>query len=313
MGSEDFSKLLVANTASNSLTCIDILNGHKSIEFKYSDMISPNIRSKIDEKTFNIGTHQIFNSSISNIIYTVNSYSNSIFKIDISSKQILDVVYVGCCPNHIELYKGNIYVTNSDSNSISIIEEKDFDLITNIPVGEKPHDLKIDRLRDKLYIANSNGYSITIIDLLNNKDERILMDIHPLHFYILDENMFILSCQCNGERKSSISLFNLDSKKVFRRIYIDESLLDMTVLVERNIIFTTNAGDGCLYKIDYENQEIIDKINIGGMPNNVLWDKNKLLYITNSLDDCVVVFDINESKIVKQIPVGKDPNGLIFI
>lgn len=313
MGSECFSKLLVANTASNSLTCIDLLNNYKSIELKYIDMICPNIKGKIDEKIFNIGTHQIFNSSLSNIIYTVNSYSNSIFKIDILSKKILDLVYVGCCPNHLEVYKGNIYVTNSDSNSVSIVDEKDFNLVTNIPVGEKPHDLKVDKLRDKIYIANSNGYSITIIDLLNKSDERILMDIHPLHFYMLDENMFILSCQCNGERKSSISLFNLDKKKVFRRIYIEDAILDMTVLLEKNIIFTTNAGDGCLYKIDYEKQKIVDKINIGGMPNNILWDQNNLLYISNAQNNCILLFDINENRIIREIPVGKEPNGLIFI
>ncbi|MBS4535938.1 YncE family protein [Clostridium sp. D2Q-14] len=313
MGSGDFSKLLVANTASNSLTYIDLTQDYKSIELKYSDMISPNIKNKVNEKIFNIGTHQIFNSSIANVIYTVNSFSNSIFKIDVSSKKILDIVYVGCSPNHMEIYKENIYVTNGDSNSISIIDEENFNLIKNIPVGGKPHDLKIDRLRDKIYIANSNGYSITILDLLNNTDERILMDIHPLHFYMLDENMFILSCHCDELNKSSISLFNLDNKKVFRRIYIDDSILDMTVLLDKNIIYTTNAGNGCLYKIDYEKQKIIDKIDIGGMPNNILWDKDNLLYISDIVKNAVILFDINKDKVVREILVGREPNGLLFI
>lgn len=313
MGSEDDQILLVANTASNSLTYIDINNNYSSTEIKYEDMLSSYVKNKINEKTLNIGTHQIFKSLSSNSIYTVNSYGNNIFKINIAKKEIEDIVYVGSYPSHIDIYNGNIYVTNSDSNSISIIDEKNFTLTKNIPVGEKPHDIKVDKLRNKIYIANSNGYSVTIIDVLNNEDERVLIDIHPLHFYILDENMFILACQSNGMEKSSISLFNLDKKRVFRKIYIDDSILDMSVLLSRNIIFTTNAGDGYLYKIDFERKEILDKIFIGGMPNNILWDKKNKLYISNTLKNIVSVFDINKNKIIKDIPVGNEPNGLILV
>lgn len=306
-------KIVVSNSGDNSITIIDLENNFKTSKINYCDMINENNKNKIDCNIYNSRTHSIFKGSESNIMYTINPYTNNIFKIDIDKKEILDLVYVGSSPSHIEIYNRCIYVTNSDSNSISVIEEENFDLIETIAVGEKPHDLKIDKLRKKLFVANSNEYSISIIDLVKDDIEKIFLDINPLHLHILNQNMFILSCGSYGEMKSSISLFNLEDKKVFRKIFIEETLLDMVVIKDLNIVFTTNGGDGFLYKIDYITQKIIDKIYIGGMPNDILWDNNSILYISDSTKDCLFLFDIYKNQIVRKIPVGKEPNGLIFI
>ncbi|NBI05423.1 YncE family protein [Senegalia massiliensis] len=304
-------KIIVSSSGENSLNIIEPNKDFKISKINYTDMCFDKIKYKIDDKVFNYRTHSIFKNSKPNIIYLVNYYGNNILKIDISKREIIDLVYVGCCPSHIAISDEYIYITNSDSNSISIVDIEEFNLIKNISVGEKPHDIKIDKQNNKLYIANSNEYTISVIDLNQDKDEKIYIDILPLHFHILDENMLILSCECEN-MKSSISFLNLKNQKVSKRIFIEETLLDMVILKDKNIIFSTNGGDGFLYKINYITDSI-DKIYLGGMPNDILWDGDNILYITDLVKNSLLVFDINKNSIVNQIYVGKEPNGLIFL
>lgn len=306
------NKLLVANTGSDSLTVIDLKNYDTNTFQLYS------MKEKYDNissyrKTPKIGTHQLAVGSNPDIIYSVNSYDNSVFKIDIVNKRVEDVVYVGCYPTHIQIVNGQIYVTNSDSNSVSIIDEKEFVLIENIPVGEKPHDIKVDRSSNKIYVANSNGYSINVIHLDKAKEDKIKLDIHPLHLYLSSKKMYILSPQTNGMENSCISIFDLEKREIIQRIFIDDVIVDMATVIVKDILFTTNVSDGNLYKLDFEKNETINKYYLGGMPNNILWDEQDKLYITDIQKNIVNVFDYKGSNITNSIKVGFEPNGLIFI
>ena len=105
---------------------------------------------------------------------------------------------VGKYPTCIRYYKSNLYIVNSDSNSVSVVEESSFSLLENIPVGEKPIDIEVDEKNDKLYIANGNGFSIDVIDLNGKGKERIKLVDNPVKLIIDDGIMYILSNVNNG-------------------------------------------------------------------------------------------------------------------
>jgi len=303
------NKLIVANTGSDSISIIDIENYSLLETIHFSESV------KIKDKTTStgpyVGPHHICFKE-NNIIYSANSYNNSVYKINIDSKEIEDIVFVGSFPSHIVFHNGLIFVTNSDSNSISVIEEKGFNVIENIPAGERPHDIKVDKANNRLYISNNNGYSVDMIDLTLNIEKKINLKYNPVHIVVEDDIMFVLSPPSNGLVDSRLVVYSLDKEETIEEIYVSGVIVDMVTLEDKETAFLTNVEDGNLYEIDLLKYKIKSVYNIGGMPNNIIKKKDEL-FISDALYNRVVVFNHIQCRIVCSIDVGIEPNGLILI
>lgn len=287
--------LLVSNAGSDSISIIDLEKDVKVAQVCIGDK--------------HIGPHDIVRKD-KNIIYSVNSYNNSIYKINLKKKQVEERVFVGKHPTHMQVVNGDIYVVNSDSNTVTIIDEDEFNVVGSISVGEKPHDIKADK-NNTIYVTNHNGLSISTIDLEKNIESNISLDSNPFHLVMADKYMFILCHRLNGNTNSKIKVMNLDNKKIEKSIDIDGVIVDMVRMDKEDIIYVTNAHDGCLYKIDFNNEKILDKYKLGGMPNNIVYNKEKL-YITDVLNNKIVVFNYKKKEIISRIDVGLEPSGIIF-
>lgn len=304
------NKLVVANTGSDSLSIINI-DTYSLLDTIFLCELAKLKKCKISSNGPYIGPHHIcFNND--NIVYSANSYDNSVYKINIKSKQIEDMVYVGSFPSHLVLHDGHIYVTNSDSNSISVIEEKEFNVIENIPVGERPHDIKIDKSNNRLYISNNNGYSVHMIDLKLNTDKRIRLKYNPVHIVIDENKLLILSPPSNGMINSKLVFYSLVEEKICKEINVNGVIVDLIIIGEEKLAYVTNVEDGNLYEIDLDEYKINSTYFMGGMPNKLVRRKNEL-YISDALNNRVAIFNLKQKKVICEIKVGIEPNGLIIV
>ncbi|WIV11443.1 YncE family protein [Proteiniborus sp. MB09-C3] len=303
------NKLIVANTGSDSISIINI-DTYSLLDTIY---LSESMKIK-DKETSNgpyVGPHHICFKE-DNIIYSANSYNNSVYKINITFKKTEDMVFVGSFPSHLVRHNGLIYVTNSDSNSISVIEESAFNVIENIPAGERPHDIKVDKINNRLFISNNNGYSIDIIDLSQNTERKIKLKYNPVHVAIDDDIMFVLSPPSNGMVDSKLIIYSLKEEKEIKVIDVQGVIVDMVITEDKKTAYVTNVEDGYLYEVDLFEYKIRSAYNIGGMPNNII-KKNDELFISDALNNRVVIFNYPKSKIICSLNVGIEPNGLIII
>lgn len=298
---ESQDKLAVVNTGSDTITIIDFKNCYEC-ETIFLCSNQPYL-----------GPHQIIKNKEGNIVYSANSYANNIFKIDLNMKQVEDALVVGSFPSHIDRLDNFLLVTNSDSNSISVIDEDAFEIIENISVGEKPHDIKVDSRTKKVYVANSNNNSINIIDIYSNNIEEIKLPYKPLHLVVEANRLYVLCPLNNGMINSKILILDIDNRKIIRNIDVDGVIIDMVIMEDEKNIYTTNIEDGCLYKIDISCKSSIEKYYIGGMPSKLLCNKKNNIFITNILNNTLIVFDNVKKEIVKRIKIGKEPNGLLFL
>ena len=299
-----FEKLAVVNTGSDSISIIDINNG-----FEFQTVF-------LSESQPYLGPHQIISNKKGDILYSANSYDNSVYKININQKKTVDNIIVGSFPSHIDRMDNYLIVTNSDSNSISIIDEEAFELLENIPVGEKPHDIKIHNTTKNIFVTNSNDYTIDVLTLCDKKiekNDKIKLQYKPLHLSIGVESIYILCPLNNGMINSKILELNVNTGKFERTIDIDGVINDMVIVEDKEVMYITNIEDGFLYEIDIEYGNIQDKFYLGGMPNTLIGDNGKLLFITNISNDNLIIFDHLEKTIVKRIKIGEEPNGILLI
>lgn len=305
--------LLIANMGSDSLSIMDLATKRITDTIFLKPLLNIYRNKLVNINGSHVGPYKIAKSGhYKYIIYIVNTYHDSIFKIDIKKKVIEDIVYVGCSPCHIDKSDEFLFVTNSDSNSVSIIDEETFKLVEDIPVSDKPHDIKLDKKNGNLYIASTGSSSIEIINIKNHNNKSIKLDCNPLHLFLYSNQLFILGNKGNGIYESSFQVLDVIEMKVKDNIQIEGVISGLEILNE-NTIFVTNMENGYLYRLNIEDNKIEKKYHLGGMPNTLLLDNcNELLYITNTLDSKVIIFDYNKEKVIKKVEVGKEPSGMIL-
>lgn len=304
-------KAIVANTGEDTLSFIDLIDRKvmETIDLKKIINNKEDNRFLIDNSL--IGPHDMIYSN-EGYLYCTNVYSNSIFKMDMRNKKIIDVLYVGSFPTCIKSFQGKIFVANSDSNSISIISEKTFSLIESIPVGEKPIDMEVDREHMKLYIANSNSHNISIIDLIESGNRVVKLDHNPIKIILEDEYIYILSIVNNGIcNKSNISIMDRKTYRTQESIDFSGIFNTMLKINGSEIIFITGIGDGYLYRMDMKRGSVLSKTYLKGMPNKLEWDGDSIILITNISTNILTLFDMNTNKIIDNIEVGEEPNGIL--
>jgi YVTN family beta-propeller protein len=295
------NKIITGNIGDDTISIIDLEDLDKIENISIKDLMKTNRRVGPWDMTLNRNGE----------LLVLNSYDESLIILDISQKLIKEKIALGRFPICIKIYDKKIYILNCDSNSLSILDESTLHLVEEIYLGEKPSDLQIDSMSLKAYIANTNGNSISIINLLDNSVEVQSINSQPIRIFIKNGKIYILSYINNGVMNfSSISVLDLYSKELrdykIKGIYID------FVMVDDNNFLLSNPEDGYLYNFNLENKSLTKRLLIGGMPNKIIKDNN-YIYLTDLLNDLVLIIDLDKDSIVKKIKVGKEPQGLILL
>lgn len=128
-----------------------------------------------------------------------------------------------------------VYVTNEDSNNVSVINRQTDSVVATVLVGKGPKGIAASSLKErpKVYVVNSESNSISIIDPTTNKIE---IEI-PIRF---------------GRKPEAITVAKISP--------------------ERELIFVTNYGSDNVSVIDSLSYQEIDKINVGSGPIAVATD-----------------------------------------
>ena len=63
----------------------------------------------------------------------------------------------------------NIYVANSGSNTVSLLDGENDKLIANLTVGSNPFSVAVNPVTDLVYVANNGDNTTSVIDGKTNK------------------------------------------------------------------------------------------------------------------------------------------------
>lgn len=171
-----------------------------------------------------------------------------------------------------------IYVTNEDSNNVSVINRQLGEVVATIMVGERPKGIALGPSRERIYVANSGSNTISIIDPTTNKVEYNI----PIRFGRGPEGIAI------GELspgKELLFVTNYDSNTV--------SVLDTTTYQEAERI---EVGNGPIAVAVDPPIEALSRATFGFEKLNTLRDyRQKYLnaYVANINSNTVSILKIN--------------------
>ncbi|MDD2495892.1 MAG: hypothetical protein PHE29_11950 [Tissierellia bacterium] len=252
--------------------------------------------------------HSIFYSD--NVVYMVDSFNNKVIKFDFASNSCSDVT-VGRDPRHLCLNKDNIYVTNFESDNISVIDNNSFTLAGSIPAGIKPHDIKYYHKDNNLYVSCYEENQIIQLNPHSGETKCLETDGKPMHIFV-DDILIAMTYYANGNIYSKINFLNFETNNIEDIIKIKGLASDIEYDYVHKLLYVINIEDKSIYIIDAIKRKIIKKIQLGGYPESLTVGENYLL-VTNSKKKLITLIDIETLTIYKNIELEFTPDCIKII
>ncbi|MFJ8918970.1 40-residue YVTN family beta-propeller repeat-containing protein [Streptomyces sp. LamerLS-316] len=209
-------------------------------------------------------------------------------------------------------FPSRVYVPNTNSNTVSVIDPATYKVVETIPVGNQPQHVVPSWDLKTLWVNNDLGDSLTAIDPATGKAGRTLDVSDPYNLYFTP----------NG--KYAVVMASMDRELVFR----DPQTMKVAKTVPVNCAGVNHADfsadgryfivscefSGELLKVDTEKMEVIGEQKLpkeGAMPQDVkLSPDGSAFYIADMMADGMWVLDGKAFTTPKLLPTGKGAHGL---
>jgi YVTN family beta-propeller protein len=299
------NKIVVANTQEDSLSFIDPKKKAEVYCIQLQDGAGPCGLAKIQDT--------------SNLII-VQSNDNSLACINLEKGSLEKVFFVGCCPSFIAVsHKTHeIYVTNADSDSISIVHNREnLKLVGQIPVGSMPQGIDCHPWLPLIAVANMNSHDIWFIETEKyNIINRVQVDDYPsqLKFSRNGKRLYV-GCYFNEFKKDGrLILIDLHGYGIIYEMIVGCIPLQMVETRDGKYLLIASTGTGRLEIVDCDSRSIINEIEIGSMVYGVALDaQERYAYVTNMDEGTVSMIDWKKGNKVADIKVGKEPRGIVCL
>ncbi|MBI3754383.1 MAG: hypothetical protein HY266_10160 [Deltaproteobacteria bacterium] len=168
-----------------------------------------------------------------------------------------------------------LFISNSASNYISVIDRSLERVIGAVTVGDRPMGMVLNATKDRLYVVNSGSRTISIID--------------TTQFFVLDTIQLTA-----GIEPTDIAIIPDDKNSIEGKLYITNRLSnDVTV------VSTTT-------------KRVVTTIAVGTYPSAIAADTvRKEIYVTNKLSNNMSIISAMDNSLVANIAVDNRPMGIV--
>lgn len=244
-----------------------------------------------------------------NILYIPSSSDGVLYILDLDTENIIETVSIGGNLSQIGLCKGEIFVSNEDSNSIYILEQSTLNPIGVISVDEIPHGFDFNREENKLYVPCIN--SIICIDTTTKSiKNKVNTDFKAWHIKSDIKKKELYISTLDGK------LIILDENKMSIRKIIENFILPVQVCFNysQNKIYIADLGYQNIIILDYVTGDYIGCIDINGNPQGLEISKDeKILLVSDTKKNSIKIFDTSNNKLIKEVKVGKEPTTILCL
>lgn len=268
--------------------------------------------SELHESAFDPSAKYLFVTRTSEDENGKDKYT--IYKLDAKTLDVLakNDLEEGYAANGIAVdNKGQVWVTNTNDETISVYRQSDLTHIKTFDVSfNKPEGIVIDNKNNLAYVGGEGG-QIAVLDI--NQEYPIgtieldgFTDVASLSY---DEQTNQLIATSGDSDKPQVAKVDLaHGKKVDRyEIKGDKDVLGAAYdPVSKNIFVAT--GESVVTVINSETGKVVTTIETGAGTLDVRYNpKDKRVYVVNSKDKSLSVIDPASNKAVAKLDVGDDP------
>ncbi len=204
-----------------------------------------------------------------------------------------------------------IYVPNSGSNSVDVIDPRTFRIIGHFKVGRQPQHVVPSWDLKKLWVLNDLGDSLTHIDPRTGRKLETIRVLDPYNMYYTPDGQYAIVV---AERLKRLDLYDAQTMKLKHSIPVDCRGIDhIDFTASGRYMVASCEFSSELVKMDVESMKVMGKLplNQGGMPQDVKTSPDgQVMYVADMMADGVYIIDPHKFERLDFLPTGKGAHGL---
>jgi YVTN family beta-propeller protein len=206
-----------------------------------------------------------------------------------------------------------VYVPNSQSATVDVIDPERYKVIDHFPVGLLPQHVVPSYDLRTLYVTNDVGNSLTAIDPRTGKPERTIPVDDPYNLYFTPGGRYAIVV---AERLHRLDFRDAHSFILRRSLVLPCAGVDhMDFSADGRFLLASCEFSGQLVKVDVARERIVGTLDLpdgrGGEPQDVRISPNgRLFYVADLAAHGVWMVSGGRLKVVGFIRTGADPHGL---
>ncbi|WP_409496053.1 YncE family protein [Amycolatopsis sp. cmx-11-12] len=150
------ARVFVSNAESNTITVMSNLTAK-----------DPSI-AELDENTAGLKPSSLAASADGKVLYVSSGSDNEVRRLTYTSNNpapLSATVEVGSAPNGLALVNDVLYVTNGESNDVSVLNVKTLTVRATVEVGVRPNSVTTTAKGDKVFVTNHDSNTLSIISV----------------------------------------------------------------------------------------------------------------------------------------------------
>lgn len=210
------------------------------------------------------------------------------------------------------------FVTNSFSETLSVIDMKEERLVANHPTGKAPVNPTFNRDWTKLYFSNVEDGTLTIVD---GKSGDITGTIpaggsHPSGLRFLPDGKHLIVSYIGDKptEQGALGKMNLDTGKMVWKIPVQAQSERFDITPDGKRAYVANLIGQTISVVDLDKGEVVDTIaSPERYPFNVLVSpRGDRVFVGATLGKSIMEIDTKSNSVVKTIETAPGPNGMTF-
>ena len=201
------------------------------------------------------------------------------------------------------------YITNAESNNVSVIDTTTNKVTATIPVGSNPMGVAISPDGTKVYVVNAHSNDVSIIDTATNiVIATVPVGSSPKGVAVSSngKKVYVVNAQSND-----ISIIGTVNNTVTATVNAGKSPVGVAVSPNEKKVYVTNEGDNTVSVVDTSTKAVTATVPVGNGPKEVaVTPDGTKVYVVNYGSGSVSVIDTATKSVTETVKIGRVPWGV---
>jgi YVTN family beta-propeller protein len=186
---------------------------------------------------------------------------------------------------------GRVYVANFDSNSVSVISDRNQTVIASIPVGSNPVSVALDPSSGTVWVTDYDSNSVTVIsDASDAVVQNISVGSHP---WGIDYDSALRAMFISNQGSNTVSIVSDTNYSVFGTVSVGSEPDALAYDPASGLVLVANSGNGTVSAIADSSLSVEYTCSVGSGPLGVAYDwGSDTTFVSDEQSDQVSVLTV---------------------
>ncbi|MBV8236174.1 MAG: YncE family protein [Acidimicrobiia bacterium] len=224
-------------------------------------------------------------------------------------------IYAADRPGHLSPavagFPSLVYVPNSESNTVDVIDPSTYKVVSHFAVGRLPQHVVPSYDLKTLWVTNDLGNSLTAIDPATGKPGRTVPVEDPYNMYFTPDGRYAIVV---AERLQRLDFRDAHTMALVRSVPVACRGVDhMDFSADGTYLIASCEFAGAVIKVDVASQTVVGRLTLRpeGMPQDVkLSADGSVFYVADQVAGGVYEVDGSTLRTIGFLPTGAGAHGL---